>query len=239
MDRVLRISAISGPTNISISGPWSDLRDFKKLLGSPANASFAHVHGWYHGGEYFTSIVDKVMQDVQDRHVRYPCITDIVKPIRSSFDGTILDVKDRDDLKLDNWVVRHLLVYHTDWERTAQNIVSRIQEISLSGGDVLTQLVSFGPSSQLLFDEIRRKNAAPSIVVVDCSPFEMAKKNLFEPSSQEGIAIVGMGMNLPGGRTPSEMWETLSKAKDMLKEVWKSLLIAIRILRFRTSALGC
>ena len=236
----MRVSAISGPTNISISGPWSDLRDFKKVLGASAKASFAHLHGWYHGGEYLASIVEKVMQDLQDRHVCYPCVTDILKPIRSSFDGTILDAEHENHLKLDEWVVRHLLVHNADWRRTAQHIGSRIEKISLPGGNILTQLVSFGPSSQLLFDEIQRKNVVSPITVVDLSPFEISKKkNSFESCGQEGIAIVGMGMNLPGGRTPSELWETISQAKDMLKEVCKSWVLVVRIFAFFTSVLRC
>ena len=169
------------------------------------------MHAWYHGGPELERAVLDVAQDVQRRAIVFPTMADMRKPVRSTVDGSYLPKTVKDWIPC---VVRHLLVHCVDWGKTSQEICSGLAQYRDEKQSV--QILSMGPSTSSLLAEI--KAAAPQNVrLVDLSPFSpKASEPLSRP---DDIAIVGMGVNLPGSSNLDQLWEILSTGRCTTQEV--------------------
>lgn len=209
--RRIRISAILSATVVSISGPNSDLSVFKDRLGSTITTKFMHIDAWYHGGEQLESVVEEVVQDIKRQKIDLPKFENLHVPIRSTLDGSFLDIQTSND-SLAHWVIRHILLYPVDWVKTSRNIAA-------NQGSVAPQLFSFGPGSESLFMAFKSDDLHPQFELQDLSSFKYRGPS----SQQDGIAIVGFGVHFPKGEGEKELWETLSKGLSAVSEVGKFL----------------
>jgi hypothetical protein len=156
----------------------------------------------YHGGAQFENIVALVCKDVERRHILFPSVSSLRKPIRSTLDGTKLEIEGG----LISWIARHLLVHQVDWVKTIQELSKTINEVLEGTPGTIVELTSFGPGSELLIPKSNLHN--PNIRIMDNSSFKVSRHA--EPYVQDGIAIVGMGVNLPKGTNMEELWQTIS-----------------------------
>lgn len=155
--------------------------------------------------------MEEVVQDTRQQQVEFPKFENLQIPIRSTLDGSILDIQTSND-SLAHWVIRHILLYPVDWVKTSRNIAA-------SQGSVVLQLFSFGPGSESLFTAFRSDDLHPRFEPQDLSSF----KHRGLSSQQDGIAIVGFGVNFPKGDGEEELWETLSKGLSAVSEVGRFL----------------
>ncbi|KAM3077744.1 polyketide beta-ketoacyl-synthase [Clarireedia jacksonii] len=197
----IRIAVITGVKTISLSGPEADLTEFKDFLGPEIISKFAHVHAWYHGGAQFENIVTLVCKDAEQRHILFPSASSLKKPIRSTFDGTTLETEG----ELIPWIARHLLVHQVDWIATSQEILKTINNVVEGAPGTIVELISFGPGSEHLIPKSNLNH--PNISITDSSSFKVGRQP--ERQIQDGVAIVGMGVNLPKGTSIEELWKTI------------------------------
>lgn len=85
--------------------------------------------------------------------------------------------------------------------------------------NVFLQIDSFGPGSQFLLAGAKSHSDHPRLQVQDLSSFNSLGKKSHRGVGQEGIAIVGMGLNLPKGKGSEELWQTLSNGMSAIREV--------------------
>lgn len=220
MRRTLHISAVSAHKNLSISGPGHDLSMFREHLGQSITTNFAHVHAWYHGGDILEGVAQEVTRDTDKRSVQLPSFDDLRKPIRSTLDGTILDRTDPKPLGIVQWITWHILVHCVDWVTVSSGLSEVVRETLAAQPRSRVQLISFGPSSGLLLADIKTQSAQSNVEILDLSPFKSTTTSTPSPYFQDGIAIVGMGINLPKGKGPKELWETLSNGLSGVQEVF-------------------
>lgn len=213
----LHISALSYPDVISVSGPAHDLAILKNLLGPQTTHKFAHVHAWYHGGDQLQEVVSQVEKDIADRRIQFPSASDILKPLRSTLDASMFDAGPTAG-QLDSWVVRHLLVHCVNWSAVFQSILQVAYQVLQDEKDTSIQIESFGPSSRFLLAGAKSHPDHLRLQVQDLSSFTYARSS-DRSNGQEGIAIVGMGLNLPKGKGPEEFWRTLSSGLSAIQEV--------------------
>lgn len=154
--------------------------------------------------------MEEVLQDTKRQKIEFPEFEKLQIPIRSTLDGSILDTQIPND-SLAHWVIRHILLYSVDWVKTSQNIA----EVMANQGIVVPQLFSFGPSSESLLMAIKSQDFQPQFELQDVSSFKYGGP----PSHQDGIAIVGMGVQFPKGEGEEELWETLSEGLSAISEV--------------------
>ncbi|KAM0234041.1 hypothetical protein ACHAP5_010219 [Fusarium lateritium] len=218
----LKISSILTSGSISISGPKHDLCLLQAELQtmSAITTTFAHVHGWYHGGEQLQSVVSEVVEDIKHRSIFLSHCSAPMKPIYSTLDGTLFDGSTRSSGDVLRWLTEHLIVHCVDWSTTSHEIAANIQTTldSDSGSETRITILSFGPSSTSLFPPFERSD--PRIEFLDVSSFKNGKK-LTEQSSigRNDIAIVGMSVQLPKGKGTDELWETLSQGLNVAQEI--------------------
>ncbi|KAM0211985.1 hypothetical protein ACHAQD_009974 [Fusarium lateritium] len=217
----LKISSILTSGSISISGPKHDLCLLQAELQtmSAITTTFAHVHGWYHGGEQLQSVVSEVVEDIKQRSIFLSHCSAPMKPIYSTLDGTLFDGSTRSSGDVLRWLTEHFIVHCVDWSTTSHEIAANIQTTLDSDSETRITILSFGPSSTSLFPPFERSD--PRIEFLDVSSFKNGKR-LTEQSSSIGendIAIVGMSVQLPKGKGTDELWETLSQGLNAAQEI--------------------
>ena len=216
----LKISALLTPSVTSVTGFPSELAAFAEYLEPIAAARFSYVHGWFHGGYLLHSIKDQVCEDIRRENIEFPNLNDLIVPIRSSFDGSLLTL-DGPQKELALWVVEHLLIHPVDWIATAESIYTATATLHYGENTEHQDIFCFGPSSESLFAEIRTRDRQNIFRLHDMSPFKPKVEHQAEPSiiRDDDIAIVGMGVHLPKGRGEEELWRTLSEGLSAVSQV--------------------
>lgn len=217
------VSAISGSGTISVSGPKADLCTFRSYLEntSTLTTAFAHVHGWYHGGEQLELVVHQVSEDLTRRSITFPGPAQRAKPIQSTLDGSPFIEDESSFHELPLWLTRHLLVHCVDWQNTAAGVASSVRSLLEREpcGDV--EVISFGPSSGALFPTF--EPLEPRVKLVDRSSFiPSGQVSVLSADHKDDVAIVGMSVQLPRGRGTEELWETLSQGLNAVETIPES-----------------
>lgn len=204
---------------VSVTGPNEDLRAFQESLGSKVTTKFAAVDAWYHGGDHLEGIAEEVVQDVDQRQIRFPNFHELRQPLRSSHDGSLAKSQEPGINNLAGWVVWHMLVLSFDWLKTSEAIVSMLAPVIASKNDFRPQLISFGPSSEWLLGGFKSQKLYPKLDMLDMSAFRVSKTVEISASYQDDIAIVGMGVHYPKGHGQEELWNTISNGEVAVSEV--------------------
>lgn len=164
--------------------------------------------------------LQEVLNDVERRNIKFPGVRDLQVPIRSTFDGSLLDCKDsRENLAL--WVLEHMFLKPVDWVETIGSLYSSLEARVNQDQEFSQDVLCFGPSTESLFLELKARDRKTFLRLVDLSPFRAAI-NGYDLSStirDEDIAIVGMGVHLPKGHGVEELWETLTAGLSAVSEV--------------------
>ena len=121
--------------------------------------------------------------------------------------------------RLDLWVIRHLLIHCVHWNAVSQGILQVAHQALQDDQDALVAVDSFGPSSQFLLAAAKASSNHSRLHLQDLSSFTSQRRSGDRGVGKEGIAIVGMGLNLPKGKGPEEMWQTLSDGLSAIQEV--------------------
>ena len=175
------------------------------------------MHTLYHGGEKLQSVVQQILSDVKENDVRFPTFADLKKPLRSnSHEGFLLA---NNEATFVESVLRSLLVTMVDWKQTSKCISNSTIDFLDRELSKEVEILSFGPSSNYLLSEIRRRRQHPRMKIVDVSqsrsPAELPRSDIHE----EAIAIVGMAVNYPKGASCDELWETLANGLNACGEI--------------------
>ncbi|KAL8893769.1 MAG: hypothetical protein Q9192_004942, partial [Flavoplaca navasiana] len=216
--RVICRSAIVSEKTVSVTGPHADLRSFHEWLGPTAKCKFALVNAWYHGGQELQGVAEAVMQDIEERQIRFPQSTALVHPLRSAHEGSLASREEASPNSLARWVVWHMLVHSFDWPKTCQAMMSMLTPMIAGDKVFRPQILSFGPSSHWLLGEFRSHAQFPRLDGMDMSSFDSAGSISFDANHEKDIAIVGMGVHLPDGHGPEELWQSLFSGKNSISE---------------------
>ncbi|KAL8730211.1 MAG: hypothetical protein Q9166_004188 [cf. Caloplaca sp. 2 TL-2023] len=219
---MLHISAILEPELLSISGPPKHLQAFKKQSVSKLATKPVDICCWYHGGRQLEAVIEKVVKDLDYRGVQFPALTDLKKCVRSTSDGSILKPQAKAGTTLAEWVIREILVNRVDWNSTVKEMSHTIIGTKQEDPRSETTLISFGPASRTLLSWTESIPSNEGIHVEDASNFRQARFPKQQNDSQQDIAIIGMGVNLPKGNGPDELWNTLSQGLTAVSEIPES-----------------
>ncbi|KAL8913791.1 MAG: hypothetical protein Q9172_007210 [Xanthocarpia lactea] len=220
--QLIRKSAVLGENTFSVTGPHEDLRSFHEWLGPGAKCKFASVNAWYHGGQQLQGVAEAVMQDLKEKHIQFPEFSALVHRLRSAHEGSLANQEKSSPNGLARWVVWHMLVHSFDWPKTAKAVVSMLAPDIARQEDFRPQLLSFGPSSHWLLGEFRSQAAFPRFDGIDLSSFHASGAIDAQVSHEKDIAIVGMGVNLPSGHGPEELWNSLFNGTVAVSEIPRS-----------------
>ncbi|KAJ5447335.1 type I iterative polyketide synthase, partial [Penicillium cf. griseofulvum] len=204
----LRISSISGNTFLSLTGDSRLLQRLRSdYISSPAHCEPIDVYGLYHGGCEELPTLEAVLQDMKQRNIAFPDISDLVIPLWSAKDGSLLTEKSELDTSFGEYVLRCILIDSSEWAKTWTNIIQ-------SNSKNLT-VTTIGPGSYSFLLRASRSigmdtSLTPRII-------DGVIEQPYEPD-HDGFAIVGMSVNFPMGATKEQLWHTLENGLSALQE---------------------
>ncbi|KAL1636985.1 polyketide beta-ketoacyl-synthase [Diplodia intermedia] len=208
----LRISAILSERVVSLCGEGQTLEEFKsKQLPSSASSRFANIHGYYHGGDNLQETLETVMQDAQRRAIRMPSWEALQVPVRSTLDGKFLDTNRSADSLL-KVVLGNYFTGRVDWDTTSEVLIRETVERLTRDPKLRYNILALGPNSRSL---LRAFNTAPTHPKLRIGDLHSAA----DGPSPDDIAIVGMSVNYPSGKGPEQLWETMEKGLNVVREV--------------------
>ncbi|KAG6904911.1 hypothetical protein DXG01_006268 [Tephrocybe rancida] len=143
----------------------------------------------YHSPLHATSTGDQVLLDVVSRNIRFPEISDIRVPIRSTITGDAIP-KDETSASLLELVVDILLVHPVNWNLVTNNVVKRLPQNGHLG------LLNVGPEFRLS----------------QCTEFSL--RLYVEP-----ITIIGMVINMPGSPSVSKFCDVLEEGINTISKI--------------------
>lgn len=171
------------------------------------------VYGLYHGGDSSISVVDEILRDAKIRKISFPEFHSLHTPIRSSAHGKHISPA-VSNLSLIETALRNMMTDCADWQETWCNATAT----SSPEGACETARVevhAFGPHSPSMLNS-GNVGSNNTVEVVDHSKLRSDNTN-FCPS--DGIAIVGMSVEFPGGDNKDALWEVLENGLNMVQEV--------------------
>lgn len=177
------------------------------------------MHTLYHGGERLQDVVEEVITDLDKRGSSFPSFASLRKPLRSTLDGGFVSRGEGDESPFIEFVLRSLLVTAVDWDITSKGISKSAYKLLDQEPVVEIDILSFGPSSNYLLSEIRRRQQHPRMRTVDVSHTVSAPKIQQPEVDKDAIAIVGMAVNYPRGEGVEELWETMSQGLNTCTEI--------------------
>ncbi|PUU82892.1 hypothetical protein B9Z19DRAFT_1119995 [Tuber borchii] len=219
----LHLTAVSAEKVVTISGRGDLLARFQvgEVAGS-CSSRFTSVHTLYHGGETLQNVKGQLMDDLLRRNIKFPSLSQIVIPMRSTVDGRLLSPSTCSDKSLLEIVVDQVLIECVNWDKTVGAMITVATRRVERAVDEQVIVVNFGPGTGAVFQA--QKPPHPRISLLDLShtsdaaiTFANKKPLRFKP--EDGIAIVGMGVNMPGAVDPNELWKLLEEGLNTVSEV--------------------
>lgn len=193
------------------------MAEFKaSFIPSSVTARFAHVNVLFHAGSRLTAVKQQIIEDATRRFIRFPEVTELHCPVRSTATGDVLNAASNGTLI--EQCLDMILIETVNWEKTLCSIrVSARKYIDADDTDI--HFLSFGPGSVAsLCGPSSEYPAASKAKAFDVSVFPNALER-GQANSTSDIAIVGMGVKFPKGNNPEELWDTLTAGLNTVSEV--------------------
>ncbi|KAL7270282.1 Type I Iterative PKS [Rhizina undulata] len=202
----LHLTAVSAERCITVSGRSDILSIFQSYIPSTCSIRPTNVYTLYHGSDELSAVKASVLSDIADRNIRFP--TTLKTPLRSTVSGDHIT----DGKNLVEEVLDMVLIQCVNWDLASAEILKAAIEFSASNPSKKIELLNFGPGSLL------PKAPLGDVKVLDVSH----TSDVAAASYEDGIAIVGMGVNFPGAPNVSEFWKVLEDGLNTVSEIPQS-----------------
>lgn len=202
---------------MTLSADGTTLRSFvEDHLSSHCRARPTNLYSLYHNREILSQAKEKILHQVQDRNLWFPAHSDLEVPLISTLDGSFISRSALDSRRdLLDIILDMTLLERTDWVAVQNTILSKAQE-EANTRKADFQVYNYGPGYGALKG---RKDLPERVRVIDVS-CERSAQNARPPRcSPNDIAIVGMGINLPGAEDTQALWQNLMSGFNACSEV--------------------
>ncbi|ROT35234.1 phenolpthiocerol synthesis polyketide synthase ppsA [Sodiomyces alkalinus F11] len=214
-DDKLRVSAVFDEDTLSITGLGESLVAFKSVLQASSDAPtcrWAHVHGFYHGGDAMSVLVKEVLSDVQRHDIKFPDWTSLHAPVRSVATSRHFEPTD-DNSSLLELACQTIFTHSVDWKQTLNGIIESCSEKLTNDPEADMRLIGLGPSSRSLMQVSKMNAGHPGLRVFR----QLA--DISKDADDDAIAIVGLSVNFPAGKGVDQFWETIREGRTTVTEI--------------------
>lgn len=215
----LHLTAVSSDTVVTISGRGDILARFQiEEVAGKFGTRFTNVHTLYHGGKTMQGVKTRVQADAARRDIRFPSWAKATIPLRSTIDGMLLSSATSDKSLLEV-VLDMILIECVNWDKTVAHMIA--DAISVAE-NTQTNVLNFGPGTGSVFQAQKPPHQNTSLIDLShTSNAAVTSANTKPPSLQpeDGIAIVGMGVNMPGATDIAGLWKILEEGLNTVTEV--------------------
>lgn len=201
------MTAVLDNKSVTISGHPDALEAFCHTVPASVVVHKTSVDTLYHYPAHANTLRELVLADVTARGIKFPEYLDIKVPVRSAFDGSVLTKRDTGSLV--GAIVDMILIQPVNWDLVADQLAKAAPP------DRNVRLLNFGPGPGLArnLERVFPRDRVSSLDLTLGNPNEKVKPK------QDPIAIVGMGIHMPGARSTEELWRVLEEGINTISEV--------------------
>ncbi|KXT12258.1 hypothetical protein AC579_2039 [Pseudocercospora musae] len=204
--RDIFVSASNSPDCVTISGPGEALNEFNETVLRPrCSVKATNIFSPYHDHKLLASSRDKILRDYEIASATFPTKADLVAPMISSIDGSLMHSSQRPEKTLVAEVLEMVLIAPTDWI-AVQNAM-----VTLADSHRPLSIFNYGPGYGAL---THSEDPLDEISVVDVST-ELNAPEL----SENDIAIIGVGLDLPDASDLESLWQNLKDGLTTCSEI--------------------
>ncbi|KAL0948282.1 hypothetical protein HGRIS_010876 [Hohenbuehelia grisea] len=206
----LFVTAIMDEKSVTISGPPTALAAFADSISGGPVVHKTNIDTLYHAAVHAGGARAQVLADISRRKIKFPTLSDVKVPIRSTFTGELLSKSTTGSLV--EHVVDMILTQPVNWDLVIDSLVKA------APADAVVRLLNVGPGAGLT-RSMERSFVRERACSVDISSINEAAPAEQTESKQEPIAIVGMAVNMPGARDAAQLWQVLEQGINTISEV--------------------
>lgn len=201
------MTSVLDDKSVTISGRPDVLDAFSRTVPTSVTIHKTSVDTLYHSSVHEETLRAQVLADVTSHGIAFPEYTDIKVPVRSTFTGSALTKNETGSLV--EAVVDMILTQPVNWDLVTDEVV-RAAPL-----DKNIRLLNFGPGTGLTrnLERVFPRDRVASLDLTAGNPGEKVKPK------QEPIAIVGMGVHMPGARSTEDLWRVLEDGINTISEV--------------------
>ncbi|KAF3344566.1 Alpha,alpha-trehalose-phosphate synthase [UDP-forming] 1 [Verticillium dahliae VDG2] len=212
-DMPLRLSAIFDENSTSVTGPGRSLDKLKSTISSlpePGTCRWAHVHGFYHGGDEMKQVSDQVKNDICG--IEFPNWPVLHASLRSTATGQIFQANDK-SVSLLSRAVENIFCDFVDWKLTWEAAMADYAKKTRHDSNATIRVIGIGPSAKSLLGANKDKIRDAGIQVIGHLSEEL------DMIVDDDIAIVGVSANFPGEKGLDGFWNIISDARSCATEI--------------------
>ncbi|KAF7776218.1 hypothetical protein Agabi119p4_4611 [Agaricus bisporus var. burnettii] len=202
-DLPLGVTAVLDGRSVTISGRPDVLEAFSRTTPSSVAIHKTTVNCLYHF-HLHSATLQQLLCDVVTRGIAFPNYADIRVPIRSTLTGLALSSKNAGSII--EAVIEMIITQPVNWDLVVEEVVKAAPM------DKNIRLLNVGPGTGLT------RNLGKSFSREHVSFLDLATEKLTR-AKQNPIAIVGMGVHMPGARSVEELWHILEDGINTISEV--------------------
>ncbi|KAK4244019.1 hypothetical protein C7999DRAFT_35640 [Corynascus novoguineensis] len=212
----VQISAVFSDNVLSLSSHGTALQKVETYLKArQVECRWAHVHALYHRGPQSENAVREVLKDVERRNISFPDWRSLHAPILSAAGGRHMGPIPATPLAstgLLEQALRNMFIDKVDWRRTSANLRDHVTERLRGDSLAAYRIIGLGPGSRSLLKSLGGDSLPTGLRVVDSFAESLAP-------APDDIAVIGLSVNIPGGKGQDQFWQLLSGAMTTVTEI--------------------
>lgn len=205
------VSSINSAACVTISGPGNALQRFVESgLPRKCSTKSTNIHSLYHEKTHGPAHSAIVLKEVSARNLTFPSTSSLLVPLLSTVDGsTITSGYSEDGSDLLRLVLEMTLSAPTNWMAVQETLL----DITTHGTpDSPIAIWNYGPGYGAL---TRHEYSNSGVEVRDVSQWAGPNSR-----TENDIAIVGVGIDLPGAPDMDKLWQNLINGINSCSEVF-------------------
>ncbi|KAJ5675932.1 type I iterative polyketide synthase [Penicillium macrosclerotiorum] len=213
------LSAINSDTCITLSGRGDHLWQFSQSnVLSQCKIRPTNIFSMYHNRHQLEEVRRDVLKDLRNNMLSFSTPLHLICPLFSNIDGKPIDsgqlatFEDFCEKLLDM-----MLLEPVDWVAVEENILAATKQPT-TAVDACYEILNFGPGYGM---SGARYTLPDNVKVISASILEprFLPQDASGLLSYDDIAIVGMGVDLPGARTTDALWQNLVEGVNSCTEI--------------------
>ncbi|KAJ5645006.1 type I iterative polyketide synthase [Penicillium longicatenatum] len=213
------LSAINSDTCVTLSGRGDHLQQFSQnSVLSQCKIRPTNIFSFYHDRHQLDGVRKDVLQDLRNNILSLSAPLRLNVPIFSNIDGRPIGPGQVTTFEeISEKLLEMMLLEPVDWAAVEDNILAAIKR-SACHVDASYEILNFGPG----YGMSRGRYTLPDNVTIlaasaaEPQPSPQDASGLLSP---EDIAIVGMGVDLPGAPNTDALWQNLVQGVNSCNEI--------------------
>lgn len=203
------ISATNARKCHTVSGIGESLAQFLRTkLPSQSRVKPLDLFSLYHNEPLLRNHLHRILSEYDERKLSFPSYDEIVVPIISNVDGELITPRSNSGSTLLTDVLDMILSKATDWMAVEDRIV-KVSTSALDERQNILSVCNYGPG----YGALSGRQDIPSIRVCDTSSSKECQ------TSDDEIAIIGVGLDLPGASDLDQLWSNLEQGLNSCSEI--------------------